>query len=80
MPLSWVLLCSYVSFIQNVIYEEWHIMLNVVMQNVVMLSVVVPFYGFKNFAKILSPKELILYQIQQGEFWISHLLKVSYID
>jgi hypothetical protein len=57
-----------VSFIQNVIYEEWHIMLNVVMQNVVMLSVVVPFYGFKNFAKILSPKELILYQIQQGEF------------
>jgi hypothetical protein len=42
------------------------IMFNVVMQNVVMLSVVAPFHGFKHVAKILSPTELILLEIQQG--------------
>ncbi len=56
------------------------IMFNVVMQNVVMLSVVAPFHGFKHVAKILSPTELILLEIQQGSSeWICHLLKVSYV-
>jgi hypothetical protein len=36
------------------------IMLNVIMQSVVMMSVVVPFHGFKHFAKILSQAAVIL--------------------